>query len=144
MRVLNMESLNWLAHHRFESIIRREYDCVLAFDRKATIVVCCLWRLLDNGRICLTSSDDGHRFGLPAPVDATHEVNIRLAGIAIEAIELREGTLDLRLSFASGHVFEILPESSGYDAWDATNAVDRFIASGGSELSVLRGYQIGV
>jgi hypothetical protein len=139
-----MKSLGWLENHSFESIIHREYDWVVVFDRDAAIVVHCLWRLLENGRICVTSSDDGHQFGLPAPMDAAHEVNSRLRGVAVSSVELREGVLDLRLHFASGHVLEILPESAGYEAWDVTNAVDRFITGGGGDVSVLRGYQIGL
>jgi hypothetical protein len=135
-----MDALAWLVQHQFESISRREYDWVLAFDREAAIVVLCLWRLLENGRIRVTSEDDGHQFGLPAPVDATHEVTTCLEGATVQRVEVREGVPDLRLYFSTGHVFEIIPASLGYEAWDATNATDRFIGNG-SKVSVLHGYQ---
>ena len=135
-----MDALSWLTQHQFQSITRREYDWVLVFDREAAIVVHCLWRLLENGRIRVTSEDDGHQFGLPAPVDAVHEVTSCLEGVSVRTVEVRDGVPDLRLHFSSGHVFEILPESLGYEAWDATNATDRFIGNG-SKVSVLHGYQ---
>lgn len=126
--------------HRFQSIARRDYDWVVVFDREAAIVVHCLWRLLENGRIRVPSEDDGHQFGLPAPVDAAHEVTTCLDGASVQTVEVREGVSDLRLHFSSGHVFETLPDSLGYEAWDATNATDRFIGNG-SKVSELYGYQ---
>ncbi len=136
-----MQQLNWLVNHRLESMHRRECDWSMVFDGQVTITPSCLWRVLEDGRIRLTSEDDGHKFGLPAPLDAVHEINIWLGGIAIQKVELTEGTLDLRLFFENGYVFEMLPNSSGYEAWDITNSVDRYIAVGGGTLSEFRNYQ---
>ncbi len=138
-----MHQLNWLVNHRLESMHRREYDWIMVFDSQVTITPSCLWRVLEDGRIRLTSEDDGHKFGLPAPMDAVHEINIWLGGIAIQKVELTEGTLDLRLYFENGYVFEMLPNSSGYEAWDIINSVDRYIAVGGGTLSEFRNYQNG-
>ena len=92
-----MNELVWLVGHRFQSLTRREYDWVVAFDKDASIVIDCLWRLVESGRIRFTSQDDGQQFGLPTPVDAAAEVNHRLAGASVEAVELRDGILDLDL-----------------------------------------------
>src|SRR5271157_1076284 len=108
-----MSELAWLVGHRFQSLTRREFDWVLVFDKYESLVVACLWRLLEDGRIRFTSQDHGHQFGLPTPVDAATEVNRRLAGAAVEAVELRKGILDLELRFSTGHVFQIIPDSSG-------------------------------
>ena len=97
----------------------------------------CLWRLLEHGQIRFTSCDDGHKFGLPAPVDAAYEINVRLANAEIVSVEVREGTLDLTLGFRTGHALEIIPDSSGYESWDLCTKSVRFIATGGGKLVTL-------
>jgi hypothetical protein len=134
-----MSELAWLVGHRFHSLTRREYDWVVAFAKDASLVIACLWRLVESGRIRVTSEDDGQQFGLPAPVDAAAEVNGRLAGAAVEAVELRQGLLDLELRFSTGHSLQIIPDSSGYEAWNVCNGNRQFIAVGGGELAIFGG-----
>src|SRR5262245_2113706 len=134
-----MNELACLVGHRFQSLARREYDWVVAFDKDVSFVVSCLWRLIENGRIRFTSQDDGQQFGLPAPVDAVAEVNRRLAGAAVEAVELREGLLDLEFRFSTGHALQIIPDSSGYEAWNLFSGNRQFIAVGGGELAIFGG-----
>jgi hypothetical protein len=131
-----MNELAWLVGHRFQSLTRREYDWVVAFDQGASVVVECLWRLVESGRIRFTSLDDGHRFGLPAPVEAAAEVNRRIAGAAVEGVELRQGLLDLELRFSTGHALQVIPDSSGYEAWQVSSGNRQFIAVGGGELAI--------
>jgi hypothetical protein len=69
-------------------------------------------------------------------VDAAAEVNRRLAHASVESIELRKGILDLELRFSTGHVFQIIPDSSGYEAWNLFNGNRQFIAVGGGELAI--------
>ena len=134
-----MNELAWLVGHRFQSLTRREYDWVVAFDNHASLVVACLWRLVEASRIRFTSEDDGQQFGLPAPVDAASEINRRLAGAAVEAVELREGLLDLELRFSTGQSLQVIPDSSGYEAWQASSGNRQFIAVGGGELAIFGG-----
>jgi len=131
-----MNELAWLVKKRFQSIARREYDWVVAFDNDASLVIACLWRLVEADRIRVTSEDEGHQFGLPAPVDAASEINRRLAGAAVEAVELRKGLLDLELRFSTGHSLQVIPSSSGYEAWQASSRNRQFIAVGGGELAI--------
>ncbi|MFI5457053.1 MAG: DUF6188 family protein [Isosphaerales bacterium] len=134
-----MNELAWLVGHRFQSLTRREFDWVLVFDKDASLVVECLWRLVEDSRIRFTSQDDGHQFGVPAPVDAATEVNRRLAGAAVEAVELRKGILDLELRFSTEHDFQVIPDSSGYEAWNLSIGSRQFIAVGGGTLAILGG-----
>jgi hypothetical protein len=134
-----MNELVWLVGHRLQSFSRREYDWVVTFDKDASLVVACLWRLVESGRILFTSEDDGQQFGLPAPVDAAAEVNGRLAGAAVETVELRQGLLDLELRFNTGHLLQIIPDSSGYEAWNVCVGNRQFIAVGGGELAIFGG-----
>jgi hypothetical protein len=133
-----MNELAWLVGHSCQSLARREFDWVFGFDQDVHLVVACLWRLVEAGRIRVTSEDDGHQYGLPAPVDAAAEVNRRIALASVVAVGLREGTLDLELRFETGHIVQVIPVSSGYEAWSLCNGSCQFIAVGGGELATFR------
>jgi hypothetical protein len=96
-----------------------------------------LWRLVESGRIRVTSDDDGQQFGLSEPVDAAAEVNVRLTSAIVEEVGLRQGLLDLVLRFGNGHLLEIIPTSSGYEAWDVRCGSRRFVAIGGGGLTIV-------
>ncbi len=64
------------------------------------------------------------------------EVNRRLARASVEAVDLRDGLLDLELRFSTGHILQIIPDSSGYEAWNLLNETSQFIAVGGGELTI--------
>jgi hypothetical protein len=134
-----MTDLSWLVDHRFQSMTRREYDWVFVFDRDVSLVVACLWRLVEHGRIRLTSADDGHQFGLPAPLDVVVEVTQRLEHASVTGVELREGLLDLDIHFNTGHVLQIIPDSSGYEAWNLSRGPQQYFAVGGGDLAVFGG-----
>jgi hypothetical protein len=131
-----MDELARLVGHRFQSLSRREYDWVFRFDHDASLRVECLWRLIQSSRIQFTSEDDGHQFGLPAPVDVTAEVRSRLASAIVQGVELRQGILDLELHFNTGGILQILPTSAGYEAWELSLKDRLVIALGGGELAI--------
>lgn len=131
-----MNELSWLVGCRCHEMTWREFDWVLEFDQKTGIVIECLWRLLENGRIRFTSEDHGHQFGLPAPVDAAAQFNFRVSGASVDAVELLSGTLDLTLRFSTRHVLQIVPDSAGYEAWQAYSKNRQFIAVGGGDVTI--------
>jgi hypothetical protein len=131
-----MIDLAWLVQHPFTSLTRRDHDWVFVFDQDVRLVVCCLWRLLEQGTIRLTSQDDGQQFGLPAPLDMADEVTRRLGQSSITGVELREGLLDLDFQFSTGHVLQIIPDSSGYEAWNLSRGHKQYLAVGGGDLVV--------
>jgi Family of unknown function (DUF6188) len=130
-----MNDLVWLVGHGFQSLMRRDFDWVLVFDNDVSLVIACLWRLVEDGRIRFTSDDDGQQFGLPAPVDVAAEVDRRLAMASVAAVELRQGILDLEIHFSTGHVLHVIPNSSGYEAWNLCSGSRQYIAVGGGELT---------
>lgn len=130
-----MDSLNWLVKYCLKSLLRREHDWVFTFDGQAQLLVSCLWRLLEAGRIRFASQDDGQWFGLPASIDAAAELNSRIGHRAIELVMLRDQTLDLELQFDTGHVLQVIPDSSGYEAWEVLKADMSFSALGGGDLA---------
>jgi hypothetical protein len=76
-----------------------------------------LWRIIERGRLARTSSDHGHQFGLPAPVDAAREATAALADRTVIEVHLRSDTGDLELRFDRHLLLQIIPDFSGYEAW---------------------------
>ena len=133
-----MNDLAWLSKLRFQQALRHEYSWTFDFDQGVRIKAECLWRLVVDGRIQRTSRDDGHQFGLPAPVDAVSELNQQLSGALVNSVELHEGTLDLEIRFDSTCTLQIIPDSSGYEAWAVYSSDAEFIAVGGGNLATFR------
>jgi hypothetical protein len=133
-----MNTLDWLEGHRFQKLERLEYDWVLQFDGRAVLVISCLWRFLEESRVRRTSEDHDQWFGLSKPVDAAADVNRLVQGAAVQAVQLNGDTLDLNLIFDDGHVLQLLPDSSGYEAWVASNDHTQYIATGGGRLDTCR------
>jgi len=133
-----MHELDRLIGKPFEALERREYDWIANFGSDATLTIACLWRLLEDQRVRFTSEDEGQQFGLPAPVDAAAEVNRRISGALVESVDLRDGTLDVALHLNTGHRFEIIPDSSGYESWQVDLNDTSLIAVGGGDLAKFR------
>ncbi len=83
----------------------------------ATLAVDCLWRVIEDGKVALTSRDHGQQFGLPAPVDAYAAAVSVLQGRQVVNVRLVESSADLVLEFEGGQRLEILTDSSGYEPW---------------------------
>jgi hypothetical protein len=132
-----MNVLDWLVGYRFESLTKRDFDWFFQFDDNVAIVAGSLWRLLVNGTIRITDDDHGHAYGLPSPINCEAIVNERLSGAVVRKVDLCQGTLDLRIQFDSAVVVELLPNSSGYEAWEVSRVGERFIAVGGGRLDVV-------
>jgi hypothetical protein len=75
------------------------------------------WRLVGAKSIVVTSEDDGHQFGLPAPVDAETRASEALAASRISAVSLDARTGDLAIAFDNGFSLQVLTWSSGYEMW---------------------------
>jgi hypothetical protein len=121
------------------SVERREYDWVFGFADNAWLNVSSPWRILVDGRIAFAGSDDGQKFGLPAPKDGEEETHRLLGRKAIQQVLVRADTGDLSIAFV-GHTFlEVINMSSGFEGWDLGAAGLRVIALGGGELAVFVG-----
>lgn len=115
------------------SIERRESDWAFEFADRFVMGVGTLWRLVGATYICVASEDDGHQFGLPAPVDAAAKANGLLSERAVRAIEMDFRTGDLRFQFDGSLVLDIITSSSGYESWQMWRAGEFFAvgANGG-------------
>jgi hypothetical protein len=131
-----------LLAQRFVTIERLDSYWFITFTDNVILSVECLWRLLEGDKIVVTSEDHGHQFGLPAPVDALACLQTCLASSQVTGVDLREGTNDLRLVFASGHMLEIIPTSRGYEMWHLYHNEDELHAVGGKlnvPLKIIKG-----
>jgi uncharacterized protein DUF6188 len=102
---------------------------------EVNLSVDCLWRIKADGRIVLTSSDHGQRFGLPAPVDAYAEASSRLLGRRVVEARLEKDSADLLVEFDGGQRLEVFTDSSGYEPWDLTAPGVHLVALGGGGIS---------
>ena len=79
-----------------------------------------LWRLLNDGRVSLASSDDNQLFGHQEPVDCLQELQIRLLGRRVTAVSMAPGPADLEIALNSGDILQCIVDSSGYESWSLT------------------------
>jgi hypothetical protein len=112
--------VEWLKGKTFTRVYE-EYPQNFTFEFGAgALAVDCLRRLIERGRLRLTSEDHGHQYGLPAPLDAYVEAEVILRGRQVTACRFREGTADLILEFEGDVQLEVLANSSGFEPWNLT------------------------
>lgn len=130
------ELIRLLVGKPLRSVARREYDWVFTFADDVAVVCPCLWRIIERGRIVLTSNDHGQQFGLPAPIDGAEEGKKRLAEKRITVVSIRRETGDLAITFSEETVLEILTDSAGYEGWEFSAPGLQVVVIGGGELRV--------
>jgi hypothetical protein len=130
--------ISWLTNHRLAAVVKNDYNWDFRFSADVNLRAECLWRLIEAGHIRFTSQDHGQLFGLKSPVDCVAEVNQRVTGSAVNSVAINEVTLDLSVTFQSGHILQLIPESSGYEAWQLGGRGILIIAVGGGRLDVFR------
>ena len=100
-------------------ISRLEHQWDFDFGGQLRMSIEASWRLRNNDGILLTDSDDGHQFGLSAPVDAETRGNELLNGAEASSFKFDNTTADLKIAFTNGILIEVLTTSSGYESWQA-------------------------
>lgn len=120
---------------------RMEFSWLLAFPGRCAINIETRWRLLTPEGIVFGDEDDGHRFGLPAPVDGEAKANAVLGGHRVTGVLLDPLTADLQIAFDGGVRLEIFNNSSGFEGWSASLPLAdmEIIALGGGGVSMARG-----
>lgn len=119
---------------------RREFDWAFGFGDAPHFGLSASysWRILVNGRIAFADSDDGHKFGLPAPLNGEEEAQRLLGQRSIERISIRPDTGDLSIIFSDDAVLEVMNMSSGYESWEIGVPGMSIIGVGGGKLSIYR------
>lgn len=119
-----------------QNVERFEFEWRFEFGARRVLQVRCPWRLLSDGRIAFTDSDDGQQFGLPAPKDGEAEVRKIIGDSVIQKIALREVTGDLSIYFGERAILEVLNMSCGYESWEIGANDVRVIGLGGGDLAI--------
>ena len=110
--------------------------CVVKLSGGYRVQIECIWRLLSNGDLALTSEDNGQRFGHKNPIDAISELSKHLVGCSLSTVEVAPGTADLILGFGQ-HTLQAISNSSGYEAWQVEGPQNIVaVGQGGGNVAV--------
>ena len=119
------------------TVVRYEHQCLFHFANNMVLSVECAWRIMADGIIAYGYEDHAQQFGLPAPIDGLEKTNGLILNKTVQAVEIRDDTSDLTISFADQRALECLNMSMGYEGWHLTDGVDLYIiALGGGQLSI--------
>ena len=110
---------------------------IFCFADEIYVNVSGFWRLLVDNKIFYVSLDNGHRFGLPNPLDLAEELRKQLAGKRLIKIEIAKNTYDLTLTLTDGHKLEIYIASSGYETYQFSLNNKRYIGLGSGDIAIL-------
>jgi hypothetical protein len=124
-------------------VTRLEHSWEFGFG-SANLTTAFPWRIVSGGRLALTSTDDGHQFGLPKPVDTEADARAALVGQRVRSAMVDPETADLRLIFGNGSRLELLSASVGYEAWQLNTPGACIVAAAQGRLSEAREVSPGV
>jgi hypothetical protein len=103
--------------HEVERVEFDGYNWFFRFSDGESLRAGCLWRVLRNGHISLTSNDHGQLFGLNQPINAELLATAALAGKEITSVAWDDDAADLSMSL-SDLSLQLVTDSSGYESWD--------------------------
>jgi hypothetical protein len=131
--------ITWLVGRTIKKVEKIDYSWFFVLDDGSSIGTESPWRLITAQGIAVTSDDDGHPFGLPAPMNAVDRVTNTVGHNPIDRFELREGTNDLVLHFIGNAAIEFLNLSCGYDGWRTVHGQQQIVCLGGGRLAEVSG-----
>jgi hypothetical protein len=137
LKIVSEYTLDWLSSDTLVAVVPEEFDrWRFRFASGGTLFVQCPWRVIENGAICISSVDDKQQYGLPSPINAAAEVSSLLGGDVVAIVHVEQASGDVRLTFESGKELQVLPFSSGYEAWESLSPQGfNVIAQGGQQLA---------
>jgi hypothetical protein len=86
------------------------------------------WRLIKKGRSCVTSFDEGQKYGLPQPIDSATKATEAVADLAIAQAKINKVTGDIEIEFSRGDRLQLFSFTS-YEDWQIN------FPNGATELS---------
>ena len=127
--------LSWMAGRAVREVTTFAGGCWrFAFEQWEYIQTYCLWRIVRDNRVILTSEDHGQQFGLPAPIDAGSKAMEEFASATVRAVVLREVMGDMLVEFENGLRLEIISTSAGYEAWEVIGPRECVISASGGQI----------
>ncbi len=136
------KDLKWLLGARLDDAARRDFTWWFLFSGGGIVTTDAFWRLVTPSGITATASDEGHTFGLGAPIDSITRALDATKEKTITSVRIAEHTSDLLLTFEGGVQLEFLNLSSGFESWRAKHDSEEIICMGGGQLS-LRSHENG-
>ncbi|RYY28264.1 MAG: hypothetical protein EOP62_03430 [Sphingomonadales bacterium] len=115
-------------------ITRHESDWQFHFGGNFSIGVGVLCRLRNQTGVIITNEDDGHKFGLPAPIDAEERANAIVGSGTCISFEFDALTSDLKFEFSNDVTLDVLSNSSGYESWQAWSGSETVAIGAGDGL----------
>jgi hypothetical protein len=126
--------LKWIIGRRIKDMGKRDYTWFFDFDNRDSITTESTWRLVTAAGIKATSEDHGHKFGLPAPLDAIDILKKTISQHIVEQYKLDPITGDLLLSFENKCELQFLNLSSGYESWHIVHGAQEILCMGSGKL----------
>lgn len=130
-----------VAGSRFESldVSAAPYQWIFRFERAITLNVESFWRVIEAGRVLVTSMDEGQLFGLAQPVDAGQRCRDALGTSEVQSAVYDSVTGDLTLGFSDELRLEAIVTSSGYESWTLSDGRGNvLVGCGGGEVAIWR------
>lgn len=124
-----------LIGHELLSVEKMDHTWFFRFTGEITVATESLWRLLEKGRIVVTSEDHGQQFGLPEPVDAAERVAGSTVHRTVEAAGISPSSGDLTIEFSGRAHLQLLQTSSGYESWRLSVQGSETICTGGGDIA---------
>lgn len=135
VRMVNMTiDLKWVIRNRIKEIGKQDYTWFFAFDGGGSITTESTWRIITADGIRATSEDNGHEFGLSAPLDVVDVAKKIIGQQTIKQYALDPRTGDLSLHFEDNCELQFLNLSSGYESWHIVHGAHEIICMGGGKL----------
>lgn len=98
------------------------------------------WRLLRGDELQVTSSEHGHQYGLPEPINSADLAMSKVSGLAIESVIMPAKSGDLILAIEAEFRLEILSLYRGYESWQASDPEGNEVIMHGSGKATLFAY----
>lgn len=129
-------TLDWLLGDVLTTVELDQSDrWVLRFASGGAVYVQCPWRIIQDAAIRLSGADHRQQYGLREPIDAATQLVSVLGEDSVVSVHVAENIGDIIMKFESGAELQILPFSSGYEAWESWSAKGfNVIAQGGQQL----------
>lgn len=138
--------LTWLVGKQMLEASRRIDDWMIRFEGDSTLIIECLWRLVDTTQIVVTSLDQGQRSTILinrtgndeiAIVfrDAGQELSRCLFNARIQTAIVRPITNDLQIDFDNGLSLQLVSDQSSCGGWCIQSSSINLVAIG-SQLAL--------
>ena len=134
-----MNQLDLPLHSAFSSVAYEEggSSWSFVFSGDNALAVEGIWRVFRSGVLAAISTDHGHQFGLPAPMDLVQFMTQLLQGRQLLGIHVNDFG-DANFTFSDEVVLVAYVSSMGYESYQFSAEGRQYIGMGGGELSMMQ------